>query len=340
MSTVIRFSVPLCLFLAVSLMCAPLACAVTVEELFPETPDPFTGDYVGRWSAEEDVDPDICAQVFPLGRDRYQINLVSALDMRCPPLLVVQVEKAGETLSFKENGLFGEVKDGMIIGGRRAKAATFEMKKVVRVSPTMGAQPPADAVVLFDGSNLDQWQDPQGWEILPDGTLMVTPNGKTLESKGKYKDAKLHIEFRTPYMPSARGQQRGNSGVFLQGTYEVQVLDSYGLEGYNNECGALYKVSAPHVNACAPPLQWQTYDIEYRAPRFNADGSVSEFPRMTVHHNGVLIHNNQEMRWITGWKEKDRLAPPPAEPGPIQLQSHHNYVQFRNIWLVDLGEQQ
>jgi len=139
-------------------------------------------------------------------------------------------------------------------------------------------------------------------------------------------------------MPSARGQQRGNSGVFFQSTYEVQILDSYGLEGYYNECGALYKVAAPKVNACAPPLQWQTYDIIYRAPRHDANGKLVEFPRMTVRHNGVLIHNDQEMPWRTDWKEEGRLKPAPTEPGNIKMQAHGNYVQFRNIWAVDLAD--
>ncbi len=127
--------------------------------------------------------------------------------------------------------------------------------------------------------------------------------------------------------------------MFLQDTYEVQILDSFGLEGYCNECGALYKVAAPMVNACRPPLDWQAYDIEYRAPRFDGAGNLSANPVMTVRHNGVLIHNAQEMPWLTGWKEKDRLKPPPGEALPIRLQSHHNYMQFRNIWLVELPQE-
>lgn len=325
-------------FVVQSLAMTPLFAALTVEEQFPAAPDPFLGDWVGRWSAEEDIDPDIAAQVFPLGRDRYQINIVPKLDMRCPPLLVLEVEKTGDTLAFKDGGYFGEFRGDTCTGGRRAGGATFEMKKVTRLSPTLGEKAPEGAVVLFDGANLDQWQPAEGWEILPDGALMVTPDGKDLKTKAAFADARLHIEFRTPLLPSARGQQRGNSGVFLQDAYEVQILDSYGLDGFYNECGALYKVSAPHVNACAPPVQWQTFDITYRAPRYDAEGKLVEYPRMTVYHNGVLIHNDQEMRWRTDWKEKDRLQPPPTEPGPIRLQAHHNYVQFRNIWIVDLRD--
>jgi len=325
---------------AYALCLAPACAAPAIEEQFPTTPDPFMGDWVGRWSEEEDIDPEIAAQVFPIGRDRYRINLVPKLDMRCPPLLVVEVERSGDSLSFKQGGISGEFRDGVCTGSRRAGGATFQMKKTERLSISLGEAPPQGAIVLYDGTNLDQWEAAEGWEILPDGTLMVTPDGKDLKSKATYKDVRMHIEFRTPLLPHARGQQRGNSGVFLQDAYEIQILDSYGLEGYYNECGALYKVAAPRVNACAPPLQWQTYDITYRAPIYDDDGTLRANPYMTVFHNGVLVHNYQEVPWRTDWKEKDRLRPPPTEPGPIRLQAHHNYIQFRNIWLFDLRDAQ
>ena len=168
--------------------------------------------------------------------------------------------------------------------------------------------------------------------------MMVTPDGSDLVSRDHFKDVQLHVEFRTPFQPQLRGQSRGNSGVFVQGEYEIQVLDSYGLDGYYDECGALYKVSAPYVNACLPPTEWQTYDITFHAARFSDDGTVLSFPRMTVLHNGFVIQKDQEIRWITAWKERDRLQPPVAEPGPIKLQSHRShYVQFRNVWVMDLA---
>jgi len=248
----------------------------------------------------------------------------------------VEAEKAGDTVSFNASGHYGTIEGNSFTGGRRAGRATFEMKKAAHTAPNVGKTPPDGAIVLFDGSGFDQWQDAQGWELVEGGVAMVTPTGGDLLSKRQFKDAQLHMEFRTPFMPRSSGQQRGNSGVFLQDTYEVQILDSFGLAGYYNECGALYKVSAPRVNACAPPLEWQAYDITYRAPRFGSDGKVTEHPRMTVYHNGILIQKDQEMAWITGWKEKDRLAPPPTEPGSIRLQAHHNFVQFRNIWIIDV----
>lgn len=115
------------------------------------------------------------------------------------------------------------------------------------------------------------------------------------------------------------------------------MLDSFGLEGYYNECGGLYKVAAPLVNACLPPLEWQTYDITYRAPRYDDAGKLVENPRITVYQNGVLIQKDTEIPWITAWKEVERLAPPPKDAGPIKLQGHGNYVQYRNIWVVDMG---
>ena len=144
------------------------------------------------------------------------------------------------------------------------------------------------------------------------------------------QDHTLHIEFRTPFMPKARGQGRGNSGVYLQGRYECQVLDSFGLEGENNECGGIYTVAEPIVNMCFPPLAWQTYDIDFTAAKYDADGKKIENARVTIKHNGVLIHDNVELR-----------SPPPATspegPGPEAciMQDHGNPVAFRNIWVVE-----
>lgn len=332
MSNLIR-----CIVLGCLVGCAlPSAFAApTAAEMFPDQPDPFVGDYVGRWDPSEEVNPELAAQIIALGRDTYRIRLVNKLDMRCPIIAEAEVKPKGGKLAFKDGALQGET-DGHAFTGARGKRS-FSMARVDRQSPTLGATPPANAVVLFDGSNLDAWTGTEGW-VVENGVLMVTPDGKYLTTKETWRDVQLHIEFRLPFMPNSRGQGRGNSGVFLQDKYEVQVLDSYGLEGYYDECGALYKLSAPHVNACYPPLAWQTYDITYRAPRHDENGNLLENGRMTVLHNGVLIHNDQELKWLTEWKEEGRLKPAPREPGPIKLQGHDNYVQFRNIWLVDLAE--
>jgi hypothetical protein len=167
------------------------------------------------------------------------------------------------------------------------------------------------------------------WRLV-DGAMEVKPGSGSIVTKDKFKDFKLHVEFRTPFMPEARGQGRGNSGVYLQGRYEVQVLDSYGLEPKDNECGGIYQVGTPAVNMCLPPMQWQTYDVTFQAPRFNGANKEKDAV-ITVVHNGVVIHDQLAIPHPTGGALDDRIA----EPGPIYLQDHGNLVQFRNIWLIE-----
>jgi hypothetical protein len=198
-----------------------------------------------------------------------------------------------------------------------------ELKKVERKSPTLGAKPPAGAVVLFDGTNTDQFE---GGQIV-EGSLL---GASSCVSKLKLGDHALHIEFRTPFMPKSRGQARGNSGVYAQGRYEIQVLDSFGLEGKNNECGGIYSIKEPGVNMCLPPLSWQTYDIDFKAAKYDAEGKKTENARITVKHNGVVIHDNYEIpKGTPGYK-----AEGPEKLG-LFLQNHGNPVAFRNIWVVE-----
>ena len=140
----------------------------------------------------------------------------------------------------------------------------------------------------------------------------------------------MHVEFLIPFKPTARGQARGNSGVYLQDRYEVQVLDSFGLKGENNECGGIYSKIKPRLNACFPPLSWQTYDIDFQAARFDAEGKKIKDAIATVRHNGILVHDHVDIPGSTGGGQKET-----AEPGPIQLQGHGNPVFFKNIWIVE-----
>jgi hypothetical protein len=197
------------------------------------------------------------------------------------------------------------------------------LEKVVRYSPTLGLAPPPGAIILFDGRSTEAFQP--GAKMTPEGWLMA--GATTRMPVGAFR---LHLEFRTPLMPTARGQARGNSGVYIQRRYEVQILDSFGLEGAFNECGALYRQTPPLVNACLPPLAWQTYDLWFTPPVFAADGKTKlANARITVLHNGVPIHVHREITAKTGGGQ-----PEGPQPLPLLLQDHGNPVVFRNVWLV------
>ena len=195
---------------------------------------------------------------------------------------------------------------------------------------------PKDAVILFDGKSLDGWtktdgKSPAEWELLPGGVMQVKPGTGNIITKDKFDGSfKLHVEFRVPYLPDKHGQERGNSGVYVQGRYEVQVLDSYGLEAKDNDCGAIYEVSAPKVNACKVPTVWQSYDIEFTAPKCDG-GKKTEPAHMTVHQNGVLTQDDVK---IPVDNTRAGLGGDVCTPGPIMLQDHGAVVQFRNVWLV------
>jgi hypothetical protein len=200
---------------------------------------------------------------------------------------------------------------------------------------TDGAAPPEDALLLFNGKDVSNWTTrkggPAGWSV-EDGVLRVVPGTGDIVTKERLTDFFLHLEFRCPDMPEATGQAKGNSGVYLQGRYEIQVLDSYGvgIPGLG-DCGAVYNQFAPLVNACRPALEWQAYDVIFRAPRTEGD-RVAERVRVTVLHNGIVIQNNVELPGPTGGALDDKVG----EPGPLLLQDHGNLVAYRNVWAVGL----
>ncbi len=195
---------------------------------------------------------------------------------------------------------------------------------------------PKDAIVLFDGKDLSTQFVMCGSDKAPTWKIengYCQPQGGDICSKQLFKDCQLHIEFWVPLMPEATGQARGNSGVFFKGfTYEIQILDSYGLKPEGGDCGAIYSITPPMVNACRPPEQWQTYDMVFHAPKFDADGKKIANARITVFQNGVLIHDNADIPSAT----PNHSAAEPKEAGPIQLQDHGYPVRFRNVWVRPL----
>ena len=209
-------------------------------------------------------------------------------------------------------------------------------------TPDVPGKPPSDAVVLFDGKNLDAWRtdkgEPAKWKV-ENGYLEVVPGAGDIFTRAEFGDSQLHIEWRAPSPPKGDSQGRGNSGIFLMGLYETQVLDCYhNLTYADGQAGAVYGQSPPLVNACRPPGEWQTYDIVYTAPRFK-DGKIDVPGFVTTFHNGVLVQNHTQILGAT----EHRAVPKLVVHGPkasLKLQDHHDPVRFRNIWIRPLGEVQ
>ena len=275
----------------------------------------------------EYADAALGAQVIALGDSKFRLVLHTG---GLPGAGWDKSEKAevegaldGAKAVFKggEGKPSAEVSGGLITG-KDGQGKSFKLIKVFRQSPSLLAKPPAGAQVLFDGSSADGWQNGK----LDDRKLLRCGT----KSKELIKSGTLHLEFFLPFKPLGRGQDRGNSGVYLQDRYEVQVLDSFGLKGENNECGGIYTKHRPFVNMCLPALTWQTYDIDFTEAQFDAEGKKTKDATLTVKHNGVLIHENAPVNSATtaaGLKEG-------ATPGPIQLQDHGNPIFYRNIWWV------
>ena len=296
--------------------------------------DPAMGEYEGVWVAENGARGRITAQVRPLSNNRYD-GFILIFRARSP-ITSLQIQPAayensrltftaasgeqpsgGELLAKTE--ATGKIAKGKLTGTFKGElgAGKFEATRSARRSGTLGAKPPAGAMVLFDGQAGESWENFE-WPVV-DGAMQV---GKgNVKTKEKLNDFRLHLEFRTPYMPAATGQARGNSGVYLQGKYEVQVLDSFGLYPLkDNDCSGIYRVKAPLLNACLPPMEWQTYDITYRASG----------PTVTVSLNGSVVINEAK---IPAELVESGTGGGDPSAGFLLLQDHGNPVQFRNIWV-------
>lgn len=296
----------------------------------------LAGCHLNPFSAEVWTDPETAAEENPdfLIQGEYLMQGEEAKGVQ-----IVALGSGNFNASHYQGGLPGQGWDGSaiesVIGNREAMTARTEgFERLERESTTLGQEPPEGAVVLFDGSNVDAWK---GGKITEEGYL----DGGT-ESKADFGDFKLHLEFRVPFKPDVTpsDQDRGNSGVYIFGRYEIQILDTFGLDvdvekwskkpesGPKQWCGSIYTYRVPDVNVCYPPLRWQTYDLDFTAPRFEDDKKVKN-ARLTLRMNGVVVHDDIEVPSGTG---AGRLKAEVAT-GPIQLQAHGNPVVFRNIWI-------
>lgn len=291
-------------------------------------PDPFRGDWQGT--------PGLVAQVFPTDGGKYRANILPAFDQPdVKPVAILVGTRSGDRMSFSGGEWSGEIVGGKLTL-RGPDGRTGELQHVTRVSPTMGAKPPAGAVVLFDGRNADAWatKDGKNWTVeapgpasakIVDGALEVIPGtGGGLISHKQFGDGHFHVEFRTLGAPS-------NSGVFLQTRYEADINENYGklegsLQGNLGNCTA--PETLPHVRPTRPVLEWNTYDIDFHAPRFDADGKKIDSAWVTIYLNGVKLYDHQEVKPMKG--AAGRLGE--AATGPLYLQEHGMPVQFRNIW--------
>ncbi|MHC2068365.1 3-keto-disaccharide hydrolase [Bremerella sp. T1] len=312
---------------------APLAAFAADDSKTYTTPEEapasykLQGEYVGKVNVDG-AEVKYGVQVIALGNDEFEaVTYPGGLPGEgysggnYDELLKAKAKANGDSIEFKGEGFVATLSDGAInvVGEGGNNIGTLE--KVVRKSPTLGAKAPEGAIVLFDGTSADGWNN---GKIVQEDLLLAD-----CESKEKFGDHTLHLEFRTPFKPDARGQARGNSGLYIQSRYECQVLDSFGLTGADNECGGIYKVSKPKVNMCFPPLTWQTYDVDFTAAKYDADGKKTDNARVTIKHNGVVIHKDLELPSQTPGRHKEG-----PEADAIYLQGHGNPVVFRNIWVV------
>jgi hypothetical protein len=316
-----------------SLRLAMLISAVSVAaaqehqvKFSPASENPLIGDWQGQGRV---------AQVF-LSDGKLHANLLRQFDRPDDkPLAVLQGDFPAGEIHLNGDGWTGKIAKSHFSGSHGTEC--FDLQHVTRTSPTLGAAAPKGALVLFDGHRLDAWAKKKGkdwlaedgppqWKVLPDGVLEVVPDSDCLITHEKFGDCKVHVEFRTLGTPS-------NSGVFLQTRYEVNINETYGrFDGTPN--GGLDNctpaAARPRIRATRPPLEWQTFDIDFRAPRFDADGKKTENARATVVLNGVTLYERQELEQPHG--AASRLGE--ASTGPLMLQEHGMPVQFRNIWLL------
>jgi hypothetical protein len=293
----------------------------------PAKADALVGDWQGKG--------DYVAQVFATSDGKYGANLLSAFDTESNLVATLQGTSDGGGITFSGDGWTGQIKESHLLASNGDKKV--DLQHIIRTSPTVGAKAPAGAIVLFDGRNLDAWAKKNGkswlmedgpakWKLVGDGAVEVVPETDCIITHQKFGDCHVHVEFRTLGAPS-------NSGVFLEDRYEVNINETYGRTsgtpngGFDNCTDHV----EPRLRPSFPPLAWQTFDIDFQAPRFDAGGNKTANARATVLLNGVKIYDKQELDLPHG--AAARLGE--ASTGPLMLQEHGMPVQFRNIWLVE-----
>ena len=321
--------------LATGLMAAEKAEKANATE---QPLDKVMGDYVGTYTPAGGAETKAEAKVIAEGAGNYFVVLLPATSGAAAAR--IEVKGKGDA---KKVALAGKVGDaewtGAIEDGKLAaqsKDGKFDLKATLRKSPTEGAKPPAGAIVLIpftEGKppSMDEWTNP-AWQPQADGSVLAVKGDN--RTKRQFGDMQLHLEFRIPFEPGGKGQGRGNSGVYIQDLYEIQILDSYGLVSKAGDCGAVYTQTPPKENACLPPGSWQTYDITFGPPRFDADGKKVKDATVTVIQNGVKIHDEQKIPGPTGAAK----GKPEVKKAPLRLQEHGHPVRFRNVWVVELEE--
>ena len=299
-----------------------------------EPEDKFQGEYDGTYKTAGGQSSEAGATVvgYVDGKAKHWDIVVTTGEDKPTVVGKLKGTPDGEKVSLAGGGWTGRIADGKLFA--KGDKGEVELKYTVRKSPTLGAKPPAGAIVLLpfeEGkpTSLGEWTNKK-WVLCSDGSALVRGGSST--TKRKFRDFKVHIEFRCPFEPNRRGQGRGNSGCYMHSKYEVQVLDSFGLKPGMGDCGSIYGVRITPKNSSLPPGQWQTYDITFRGPRIGLLGKVKEWPKFVeVLHNGVKVHENVEVKKVTtGGKGGGHV-----QTGEIMLQDHGNPVRFRNIWLVE-----
>ncbi len=293
------------------------------------------GEYLFEGGGKEDLKK-VGAQVVALGKGEFDVvlykgGLPGEGWSRGDERKMGKGKTQGDETKLTGDGFTAVTRDGKMTVKIANEPGEVVLKKIERKSPTLGEKAPEGAIVLFDGTNVDKWNNAK----IVDGNLLW--NGPDSKDKN-FSDFTLHVEFRCPFMPSDRGQGRGNSGVYLQERYEVQVLDSFGLNGENDDCGGLYKIAAEKVNMSYPPLAWQTYDVDFKAARFDDSGKKTADAVLTVKHNGVVVHDQLKLPHPTPGRIGNETPVKGAskQTGGLYLQDHGgDPVVFRNVWIME-----